>query len=503
MSAPMSTGLRITNVTKTFADVAVLRGVSLDVAAGQVRGLVGPNGAGKTTLIEVLAGRYPDHSGTVEVDGIPVALDTPRASAAAGIAVIHQHFALVPEFTAAQNIALGREPRRGAGLIDQRRIATDARDLLERLDLRVPLDVPVGRLSVAHQQLTEIARALAAGARVLVMDEPTSRLAPRERRALAAIITHLATQGVTILYVSHLLEEVLRICDAVSVLRDGVLVQTSSVRDLTVGGLAEQVSGLPTNAVRAHLPRPTGRPALVLDDFGPQRLPGNNLTVHEGEIVGIAGLLGSGRTALLEAIVGARPHHGQLTVSGRPVDLVNPVQGVAQGVVLVPEDRTRQGVIGQRSVTDNITLSGLATRFSCAGLVRRGLALEAAREAMDRYRIIARGPHSEVCTLSGGNQQKVLLARATQTSPTVLLCDQPTAGVDVGATAEIMAHLRVLTARGVAVVLVSDELTELLTMSDRIVVMRAGRLGQAFPASDLDERALLACLSGEPERGVA
>ncbi len=503
MPHPTPTRLRVTDVGKTFGDVAVLTGVSLDIGHGRVHGLVGHNGAGKTTLIEVLAGRYPDHTGSVQVAGDGGAVDTPRASAAAGIAVIHQHCALVPEFSVAENLALGREPRRARAFLDRRRLRADARQVLERFALDVPIDIPTGRLSVAQQQLTEIGRALASGARVLVMDEPTSRLAPRDREALAGQMAGLAAQGVAILYVSHLLEEVLSTCDEVSVLRDGRLVHSSLTAELTVPVLAELVTGLPTNAAGPVLASVTDQPVLELDDFGPRGRAGSTLTVHRGEIVGIAGSIGSGRSAFLEAIAGARGRRGRCTVNGQAAHDVSAVEAVALGIVLVPQDRLRQGVIPQRSVTANVTVSALRSRFSAAGLVDRRAAAAAARAAVARYRIGAHTVDQRVGELSGGNQQKVLLARAVEAAPAVLLCDQPTAGVDIGAKVEIEAQLRRLTVDGVAVVLVSDDLAELLALSDRIVLMRHGRLGTPRPAAAYDEHTLLAALNAAHERGVA
>ncbi|MBP6995187.1 MAG: sugar ABC transporter ATP-binding protein [Phycicoccus sp.] len=503
MPHPTPTRLRVTDVGKTFGDVAVLAGVSLDIGQGRVHGLVGHNGAGKSTLIEVLAGRYPDHTGSVQVDGHPVALESPRASAAAGIAVIHQHCALVPEFSVAENLALGREPRRARALLDRRRLMADARQVAERFALDLPLDVPTGHLSVAQQQLTEIGRALASGARVLVMDEPTARLAPRDRQALAGHLAGLAANGVAILYVSHLLEEVLSTCDEVSVLRDGRLVGSSPAAALTVPVLAELVTGLPTNAAGGVLASVTDQPVLELDDFGPRGRTGSTLTVHRGETVGIAGSIGSGRSAFLEAIAGARDRRGRCTLNGRAVHDVSPVEAVALGIVLVPEDRLRRGVLPQRSVSANVTLSALRSRFSARGLVDRRASGDAARAAVDRYRIGARTVDQPAGELSGGNQQKVLLARAVEAAPAVLLCDQPTAGVDIGAKVEIEAQLRRLTAEGVAVVIVSDDLAELLALSDRIALMRHGRLGAPRPAAGYNERTLLAALNAADERGVA
>lgn len=497
MNTSTSAWLSARGIRKSFAGIEILHGVDFDLQPGSVHALVGHNGAGKSTLIKVLAGMYPDHVGEVLVHGSPVRLGSPKDAAAAGISVIHQEFALVPGFTAAENIALGREPEGPRGVVRHTQIEDDAVALLESYGLSIPMGIPVGRLSVAHQQLTEIAKALGAGAQVLVMDEPTSRLAPAERGALFDIIRRLTADGVGVIYISHFLEEVLDIADDITVLRNGEVVETSPAAAFTLDRLAQQIIGDHQATHRgAHTSTVGTTEGLVLRGFGPADRPANDLVVRSGEIVGIAGLVGSGRTSLLSAVAGARPSHGAMEVFGTSATFTSPAQAVAAGVVLVPEDRKTAGLVMQQPLSENVVLSALGSRFSSRlGLVRAGAVTAAAQQAVERYRIVTKDISAPVSGLSGGNQQKVLLARAAETSPRVLLFDQPTAGVDIGAKAEIYDHIRALAASGVACVVTSDELEELLFLCDQVAVMRSGRLDAPVPTAGLDEHTLLAQMS--------
>ena len=499
MSEPTSVWLTARDIRKSFSGREILHGVDFEVERGSVHALVGHNGAGKSTLIKVLAGMYPDHTGTVTVGGREVDLSSPRASAAAGIAVIHQEFSLVPEFTAAQNIYLGREPRKG-GLVQHRRMARQARDFLDSVGLSIPLGIPVSRLSVAHQQLTEIAKALAAGAEVLIMDEPTSRLAPAERESLFTIIRRLTSEGVAVVYISHFLKEVLDISDRVTVLRNGAVAAAGEASGFTVEALADLIIGdteRTERTVRGALR--TGEVVLELDDFAQEGRPGSSLTVRAGEVVGIAGLVGSGRSSLLESIAGARPSHGRLRVGRANVVPRTPAVASRAGIVLVPEDRKHRGLVMQQGVAQNVVLSALTRRFSRFGIVRSKRVERAAEEAIQTFRILVNDPSAPVGGLSGGNQQKVLLARATETAPRVLLFDQPTAGVDIGAKNEIYGHIDRLAERGAACVVTSDEIEELLAICDSIAIMRGGRLDAPIPVSELDEARILARMSVSEE----
>jgi len=486
-------------IRKSFVGNEVLHGVDLDVHAGQVHALVGHNGAGKSTLIKVLGGLYSDYTGDVSIDGSPVRFHEPQASLAAGVAVIHQEFSLVPEFDAAQNLTLGHEPRRSVGLVDHGAVQRHGADLLQRFGIAIPRGVPSRLLSVAHQQLTEISKALSRNARILVMDEPTSRLARSERDALFGIIRDLTRRGVAVIYISHFLDEVLAIADAVTVLRDGDRVVSAPASTLTLEELAKHIVG-PT--VLANPPRGTtrtepGEVILELDGFGQLGRPTNDLQVRSGQVLGLAGLVGSGRSSVLESICGARPSHGLLRLQGNPVKVASPAVAAALGVVLVPEDRKAKGLVMQRPVGENIVLTALSRRFSRAGLIRGRSRKAAIAEALQRFGVRARSSEDPVASLSGGNQQKTLLARAATACPSVLLLDQPTAGVDIGAKREIYLEIRELAAQGVACVVASDELEELLILCDQVAVVRSGNVGPPQDVTTTDEATLLAEISSK------
>ncbi|MBO3089815.1 sugar ABC transporter ATP-binding protein [Cellulomonas dongxiuzhuiae] len=485
-------------IRKSFAGNEVLHGVDLEVRPGEIHALVGHNGAGKSTLIKVLGGVYADYSGDIVLGGAPTRFAQPQDSLAAGVAVIHQEFSLVPEFDAAQNLALGHEPRRRVGLVDHRATQAQGKALLERLGLTVPLGVPSRDLSVAHQQLTEIAKSLSRDARILVMDEPTSRLARAEREALFAIMRSVSARGVGIIYISHFLDEVLAVADRVTVLRDGTAVTTCPAGELTVDRLAEHIVG---QSIADRAPNAAGDDAapvvLELEQFGQRGRRGATLQVRAGQVLGLAGLVGSGRSSFLESLCAARPAQGSMRLGGAPVRFGSPADAAARGVVLVPEDRKHKGVIMQRGVDENIVLTALSRKYARKGVVRGGLRRRAVRASIQRFGIRTPSPESPIAALSGGNQQKTLIARASEADPVVLLLDQPTAGVDIGAKGEIYAQVRALAAQGVACVVASDELEELLVLCDDIAVVRSGQIGPAQRVADLDEPTLLAQISSK------
>ncbi|NYI42906.1 sugar ABC transporter ATP-binding protein [Demequina lutea] len=498
----MTPMLEMRGIRKSFAGNEVLHGVDYTVAPQEIHALVGHNGAGKSTLINVLGGLYTDYQGEVLLWGEPVRLSEPQESLAAGISVIHQEFSLVPDFDAAENLALGREPRRQAGLIDHRAIQVDGRALLDSLGLSIPQGVPARQMSVAHQQLTEIAKALSRDASILVMDEPTSRLARAERLALFEIIRRVSNDGVGVIYISHFLDEVLSIADRVTVLRDGNVVLTGPADELTIDGLAALIVGEAPAARSKRIERKldAGPVVIELDQFGQSGRPGNSLQVHAGQVLGLAGLVGSGRSSLLESVCGARPASGTLRLNGSEVRLNSPAVAAQFGVVLVPEDRKTKGLVMQRGVGENIVLTSLARDYAWLGIVHMAARREAIHEAILRFGIRTASDEATVSSLSGGNQQKTLITRASVSHPVVMLLDQPTAGVDIGAKGEIYSLLRSLADQGVACIVASDEIEELLALCDDIAVVRAGKVGKVNRSADLDEATLMAQMSSKGER---
>jgi len=489
--------LQMRGITKDFSGGRVLFGVDFTLRAGEVHALVGQNGAGKSTLMKILAGVYPDYGGVVNLGGESIDLRDPRDALTHGVAVIYQEFALVPEMTVAENIALGQEPGE-RGLVSHRQIRDDAVAEIERLGIDLPVDAPVKQLGVAGQQLTEIVKAISRRARLLVMDEPTARLSGAERDRLFDTIRDLAASGVGIVYISHFLEEIFEVADRVTVLRDGNVVAVEPTSVLDLGSLAQLVVGrsVPRSGERRDTTA-SGRPGISLRGLAvPRRAGPIDLDVEQGEIVGLTGLVGSGRTSLARAMVGMeRSATGQLSIgswSGLPS---HPGEAAERGILLLAEDRKRQGLVLQRSVAENIALTALRSSLSERGFVRLRERARMVRELIDRLRIVPPRPEAAASSLSGGNQQKVVFARAMAAGARALILDQPTAGVDIGAKEELYAQIDRLAREGVTVIFISDDLDEILRMCDRVVVMRRGRAEPAVPAAGIDRAGLLEAIS--------
>ena len=492
--------LQMAGISKEFWGVRVLHDVDFSLARGEVHALVGQNGAGKSTLIKVLAGVFRDYGGKVRIDGAPVVLRDPRIAIAAGVATIYQDFTLVPYLSVAENIMLGREPRgRVRGSLDYRRLRSLAEHEAASLGIDLPMETPMIELGVAAQQLTEIVKAVSRKAKILVMDEPTARLSAKERDRLFAIMRDLTVKGVGIVYISHFLEEIFVVAGRVTVLRDGRVVSQSSAKALNLARLTELMTrGRSTGAGgRRQSAMRSGPPAMKLAGFGvPGEVGPVDLEVGQGEIVGLAGLVGSGRTTLARAIAGASGRAvGSVTTpawSGRPR---NPAEAAAGGILLLTEDRKREGIIGVRSVGENVVITALGRTLTRFGIVRARARAKLVREMIERLGIVPRNPNATASSLSGGNQQKVVFARAIAAGAHLLILDQPTAGVDVGAKADLYQQIDHLSRDGVGIVLISDELDELLNLSDRIAVFSRGRIGEVAPATAYDRARLLQAIT--------
>ncbi|NLA09143.1 MAG: sugar ABC transporter ATP-binding protein [Microbacteriaceae bacterium] len=494
--------LRAAGIDKAFFGVQVLHGVSLEVRRGEVHGLVGENGAGKSTLMKVLAGVYQADAGSVEFAGQTVAFAHPLQSMTAGLVTVFQEFNLLPERTVAQNVYLGREPRRG-GFIDTRAMTERTRALLD--DLGVDFLDPaarVGALTVAEQQIVEIVKALSFDARVISMDEPTAALSEHEVELLYAIVRRLTARGVAVIYVSHRLKEIFDLCDRITILKDGALVSTDAAADLTQDELVRRMVGRP---IQSYYPGPeegtrVGDARVRLRGVGNDFVDGVHLEVRAGEILGLAGLQGSGRTEILEGIFGAHAFtRGEMELDGRRVHVASPRQAVRAGIALVTEDRKAQGLALGQSILDNALL---VVRGVFAGRTRA--ARKRVPGILSSLEITSRGLEQEVQTLSGGNQQKVVLAKWLVTDPQLVLFDEPTRGIDVGAKVAVYTLMRRLAAEGKAVLMVSSELPEVIGMSDRIVVMRDGRVSAELPAgaSELEVLAAATGAAGPGEAGT-
>jgi ribose transport system ATP-binding protein len=494
--------LALSQVSKRFGSTTVLRDVSFQLRAGQILGLVGQNGAGKSTLVKILAGLYPDYTGTLSLDGKSVHLVNPRQARAAGIAVIYQEFSLVPEMTVAENLLLGREP--GNFAYSSRGTSEQAAKVIEQvgIEIGVPLNTPVSGLSPAVKQRIEIVKALSEDAKVLLMDEPTARLSHAESQQLFATMRELADRGVGVIFISHFLEEVLNVTDWITILRNGRVVASAPSKDMTIDAMTNAMLGeqLRQEMVEATTaPQNDERGAVLLEaadvSAGP-RLRHIRLQLRAGEITGVAGLVGSGRSRLCGVLAGVdAPTSGQLLVRGKPMRLRNPQRALRSGIALIPEDRKNQALSLVSSVKDNVVLMALSKKLSSWGIVPLSRVNHLARDYVKQLEVHPADIDAAAGTLSGGNQQKVVVGKTLATDPQILIIDQPTAGVDVGTKAQLHQVLLRLARSGAALLVVSDDLDELYTLSDRLCLMRRGEIIWQGPAESIDRQALLQKIS--------
>ena len=505
--------LELKAISKAFPGVCALDDVSLDVQAGEVQALLGENGAGKSTLLKIVPGAQPTSTGDILWDGKPVHFHHPQDAQRHGIVTIYQEFNLVPTLSVAENIFIGRQPLRRGGLVDWPRMNADTRALMRRVGMPLDPSVSVASLSVAQQQMVEIARALSVEARLIIMDEPTAALSLTEVTDLLRIVRRLRAGGVAVLHVTHRLEEVMEIADRVTVLRDGRLVGRRARADVNIPTMIEMMVGRAASDLYARHSRRAGAGKVALSVRGlstrrseHQRTPlvAVDLDLREGEILGLAGLVGAGRTELVRAIFGADPiASGDIRLDGRAVAIRSPRDAIRLGIALVPEDRKRHGLFLQLPVRENFSVAALG-RY-----LRGGIFVDERREERDLLRICSSvsvrmtGPEQPVAVLSGGNQQKVILARWLALNPRILLVDEPTRGIDIGAKAEVHEVLVKLAETGTAVLVVSSELPEVMAISDRIVTLSEGRVTGEFDGATATEEALMACMTPRTAYGDA
>jgi ABC-type sugar transport system ATPase subunit len=492
--------IHIQHVTKRFPGVIALNDVSFDVRPGELHAVVGENGAGKSTLMKILSGVIPDFEGELSLRGQPVRFEGTRAAEEAGISIIHQELNLVEDLSAAANIFLGREKRTALGFLDDRAMERAAGDLLARLECHVHPRQPVRELRVGDQQLVEIAKALSLESEILIMDEPTSALAETEVARLFRVISRLRERGVTILYISHKMDEVFRLADRITVLRDGRLVRTLDRAATTPREVTHLMVGREIEAV--HLGEGRRPRDVILEVQGLSlpwtgharawRLKDIRFTLRRGEIVGIAGLMGAGRTELLECLFGSSPEppRGRIVLDGREVQFTHPAEAKQAGIALVTEDRKRLGLFAQMTVGANTTICTLREAVA-GGLVSFRRERRMAEDVVQRLGVRTAGVGAAVTSLSGGNQQKTIIGRWLLTRPKVLLLDDPTRGIDVGAKAELYRLMDRLCRDGLGILVTSSELPELLTVSDRILVLCEGRLTAEFPRAEATEQRIM------------
>jgi len=493
--------LSVRAIEKSFPGVRALSGVSFDAASGEVHALLGENGAGKSTLIKIVSGVFPPDRGEVLVGGKSVDLARPDDARRAGIATIYQELLLFPELTVAENIFMGHAPRARLGRIDWRAMREKTNALLASLEIHdLQADRIVGSLSVGNRQRVEILRALSQDARILIMDEPTAALTEYDVTRLFDIVRKLKARGVAVIYISHRLDEIFAIADRVTVLRDGAHVATRPVADTDAAGLVQLMVGRRIDSLFPKVTVPIGEP--VLEVKGLERRPltrSVSLTVRAGEIVGLAGLVGSGRSELAQTIFGVTPaDSGEIRIGGRQADIRSPAQARSLGVAYVPEDRGTQGLVRPMTVRENFSLAALG-KVAFGGFIDRGAERKLADDGVKRFAVKTSSLEQVAGKLSGGNQQKIVLGKWLANGPKLLILDEPTRGIDVGAKAEIHRLMGELAAQGLAILMISSELPEVLGMSDRVLVMREGRIVAEFSREEASQESIGAAMMGSHE----
>ena len=489
------------NISKSFAGVHALSGVHLSLQPGMVHAIIGENGAGKSTLMKILSGVIHNYEGQIILNDKPVQFNSTRDAEAAGIAMIHQELNLVPQLSIAENIFLGREITDSFGMLAERAMHEISVGLLERVGLRIDPVTKVEALKVGQQQLVEIAKALHTKASIIIMDEPTSALSDTEIATLFSCIHELTATGASIVYISHKLQELYNIANTYVVLRDGVTVANGNMMDIVEADLIAQMSGRNTTIEKISTPKKFDSVFLEVDDLYLKHatLPNKNLLssisfqVHQGEIVGIYGLMGAGRTELLECLFGLHPKRssGNIVVAGKKLNITSPSAAIAAGMALVPEDRKTEGLLLEHSVRSNMSLTVLHTLEKLGLYIDTKAENELSQKFIYELSIKTASDTTLAKNLSGGNQQKIVIAKWLATNPTILLLDEPTRGIDVNAKAEIYELIKSLAVQGLSVVLVSSEIHEIMSVSDRVLVMANGKLTANMPINEANETILL------------
>jgi ribose transport system ATP-binding protein len=489
--------LQASGIRKEFPGTLALDDVHLELRPGEVHAVMGENGAGKSTLMKILSGVYTADFGEIRFEGRPIVPTSPREALTMGVAIVHQELSLVPTLTVAENIFPGRLPVNIFGMVRYGELFRQARQVLEKLNVKIDPRAPLETLSIANQQLVEITKALSSNCKVLILDEPTSALTDHEADTLLAFLRRLAEDGVGILYITHKLKEVFAVADRVTVLRDGKYVGTEVVAETTPEQVIRMMIGRELGDMYPHKGQPTDTPLLEVRDF---RLPGeeahNSFKLVQGEVLGFAGLIGSGRSELMRAIFGAEAHvEGEIYFNGQKVNIDSPKRAIELGIGYLPEDRKAAGLFLEMSIKLNVEAS-VIDEVSSGGIVAPAKERALARQYVQQMNISTPSIEQEVRRLSGGNQQKSLVGKWLAIEPKILIVDEPTRGIDVGAKKEIHYLLRELAENGVGVIMVSSELPEVLGMSDRILVMHEGAIVAEFNASDATEEKVIGAASG-------
>lgn len=497
----MTSLLELKGISKSFPGVKALSNIHLSLNKGEIHALLGENGAGKSTLMKVLCGIYSNDEGEVLINGNQVRFASYNDAIEAGIGIIFQEFSLIPHLNAVDNIFLNRELTNKFGLLNRKLMNHEASMIFDTLGIDIELDRPINDLSVAEQQFVEIAKALSLNAKILVLDEPTATLTPKEAERLFSVMTELKERGVGMFFISHHLEEIFEICDTISVLRDGEYIGSTDVKATNVDELVEMMVG---RKIENSFPAKSATinkqqvvldvPSIQLDNHAPI----NHFQLYKGEILGFSGLVGSGRSELVRALIGADPSvNKQVLLDGKPHKLGNPSQALRNGIGLLPESRKTEGLVLPFTIMDNILLNNHKNELYAKTFIDRSKERNVARELIEKVHVKA--PHEEtlVCNLSGGNQQKVVIARWLNNDCNILIFDEPTRGIDVGAKAEIYELMRQLTANGISIIMISSELPEVIGVCDRVLVFREGEIVANLEGDAIDSNTIMLHATGQ------
>lgn len=483
------------NICKSFAGITALKGVDFCLQPGEIHALIGENGAGKSTLMKILSGAYTADSGEIFIDGKAVTIGSPRNGKALGVGIVYQEFELADELTVAENIFIDRLGKNG--IVRWKALYARAQEMMDSLGFNINVKSLVKDVSVAYKQMVEIAKALSENAKILILDEPTAVLSPTETQKLFSTLKRLRDSGVSIVYISHRMDEIFSICDSVTIMRDGEVTGSGSIRDFDVDGVVELMIGRKLSNMYPHKDRPRGKPLLEVKGLTGEVFQDIDFTVYQGEILGIFGLVGSGRTEIARAIFGVdRVKDGTVMLEGRRLKVHSPSQAKHEGIALIPENRKEQGLVLEKPISENMTYSNIGRVTKPRGILRKGLEKALVQGLVAKLSVKAPNVANPVSSLSGGNQQKVVIAKWLTIHSKVIIMDEPTRGVDVGAKVEIYNIMNDLTDQGSGIVMISSELNEIIGMCDRVVVIDNGRKMGELERGDINEMNIMKLVVG-------
>lgn len=489
--------IKMQGIDKAFGSNQVLKNAGFELRDGEIHALMGENGAGKSTLMKILTGVYTRDAGTVTVDGQEVVYKSPQEAEKAGIVFIYQELNVLFDLTVEENLFMGKEITKGFGVCDKKAMRAKAQEVMDKMGVQIPVNAVMSELSVGQQQMVEICKALMVDAKVLIMDEPTAALTESETKVLFEVIESLKAKGVSIVYISHRMEEIFQLCDRITILRDGQYVGTENIRDITMDGVVQMMIGREIGERYPQRNVEIGPEVLRVEGLTHEKLFRDvSFAVRAGEVLGVSGLMGAGRTEIMQAIFGNLPvRSGRVFIDGQEVHIRNPREAIAAGIGFITEDRKTEGLLLEKSIAENIELCNLG-KVSGRGVLSAKKGAELVKKGIEEFRIKCFGPDHECGNLSGGNQQKVVLAKWIYTDPKILILDEPTRGVDIGAKKEIYSVINDMAAKGVAVIMVSSELPEVLGMSDRIMVVHEGHVTGIIDGKTADQAKVMTLATG-------